>query len=290
MGIDLFTFTAQIINFLILVLLLRHFLYKRVVRAMDQREDKIKFRISEAEEKQEKADQEAESYRRKQEELEENKQDILNQAEEKAGKRRKKLLEKARREVDQAREKWREALSSQKESFISNLREKTGLQINRVVGKVLKDLADEELEDRIAAAFIRRINNLDKNRRKEIQAALKDSSGKITLVSAFGFDSGRRDDLRNAAEELFGGDLEVQFEKDDELICGVELHARDQTVAWSVESYLSELEENISRELKKGLPEKDGRQDDVKSESDDGKDRDGNNKQAASSEKESDEQ
>ncbi len=254
MEIDLFTFIAQILNFLILVLLLRHFLYKRVVRAMDEREEKIKSRLSEAEEKQKIADQEADTYRQKQEELEEEKKDILKETKQKAEDRKKELLEDARREVDESREKWRESLSRQKESFISGLREKTGRQIYRVVGKVLKDLADQELEDRIMAAFIRRIENLDEDRKKELRSSLEDSSGRITVTSAFEIDSGRRDDLRKAAQQLFGKEVKTEFERDDELVCGLELHARDQVIAWSVGSYLSELEERISREMGESLP------------------------------------
>ena len=40
MQIDWFTLLAQIVNFLLLVWLLKHFLYGRVVRAMDEREAK----------------------------------------------------------------------------------------------------------------------------------------------------------------------------------------------------------------------------------------------------------
>ena len=41
MTIDWFTFVAQIINFLILVALLKYFLYGRLVAAMDQRQQDI---------------------------------------------------------------------------------------------------------------------------------------------------------------------------------------------------------------------------------------------------------
>ena len=39
--INWWTLVAQVVNFLVLVLLLRHFLYGRVVRALDQRDQKI---------------------------------------------------------------------------------------------------------------------------------------------------------------------------------------------------------------------------------------------------------
>ena len=49
MQIDYFTIIAQIINFLILVFLLRHFLYRPVITAMDEREQKMVSRLKDAE-------------------------------------------------------------------------------------------------------------------------------------------------------------------------------------------------------------------------------------------------
>jgi F-type H+-transporting ATPase subunit b len=51
MLIDWFTVVAQIINFLILVALLKHFLYGRIIKAMDQREERINSRLEEAKKK-----------------------------------------------------------------------------------------------------------------------------------------------------------------------------------------------------------------------------------------------
>ena len=58
MLIDWFTVLAQIINFLVLVYLLKRFLYGRIIRAMDERERKIALRLEEAQGRKEEAEQE----------------------------------------------------------------------------------------------------------------------------------------------------------------------------------------------------------------------------------------
>lgn len=254
MKIDLFTFIAQIINFLILVILLRQLLYKRIVRAMDQREEKIKARMREAEEKQEKADQEAESFRGKKEKLEKEEQKILNKAEQQADKKKQDLLDKARKEVDENKKKWQESLQRQKESFLTQLKETAGRQIYAAVRKVLNDLADEELEDRIIQYFISRIKKLDKKKKKELQEKLISSSGKVMVISAFEIKKKLRKSLEEAVQELFDKEVPLEFEQESGLIGGVEMHAHDQTIAWSIDSYLSELEERLTQELKENLP------------------------------------
>ncbi|MFW6136509.1 MAG: F0F1 ATP synthase subunit B [Candidatus Aminicenantaceae bacterium] len=254
MGIDLFTFIAQIINFLILVILLRQLLYKRIVKAMDEREKRIQARLEGAEKKQENADQEAESYRRKQEELEQKKQSLITKAEQEADEKKKELLKKARQEVDENQKKWRESLHRQKDTFMAGLRETAGRQIYAAVRKVLSDLADEELEDQIIRFFIQRIENIDKERKKELQSQLKESGGRVVIHSAFGIEKKLRESLKKAVNDLLGQGAELEFKKDSELVCGVELHARDQIIAWSIDSYLSELEERLSRRLEDNLP------------------------------------
>ena len=49
MSIDWFTFAAQIVNFLILVGLLRYFLYGPIVRTMQDRERRVTQKLSDAE-------------------------------------------------------------------------------------------------------------------------------------------------------------------------------------------------------------------------------------------------
>ena len=61
--IDWFTVSAQIINFLILVFLLKRFLYGPVIRAMDKREEAIAGRLKDAGQKQEEAQKEIDRYR-----------------------------------------------------------------------------------------------------------------------------------------------------------------------------------------------------------------------------------
>ncbi|MFP4563574.1 MAG: F0F1 ATP synthase subunit B, partial [Spirochaetia bacterium] len=60
---DLFTFVATIVNFLILVALLRIFLYKRVVKAVEDRRAKIENRWNEAETAREDAERSRQEYR-----------------------------------------------------------------------------------------------------------------------------------------------------------------------------------------------------------------------------------
>jgi F-type H+-transporting ATPase subunit b len=58
MQINWFTVIAQVINFLLLVWLLKRFLYKPILKAIDEREGKIASQIKDAEEKEKTAKKE----------------------------------------------------------------------------------------------------------------------------------------------------------------------------------------------------------------------------------------
>ena len=102
MSIDWFTFFAQIINFLILVVLLRWFLYEPIVHAMQQREERIADQLDRAKQERSEAETLAERYRSDQRKLDE---------------QREKLLKEARKEAQQQREQWnKESRRSQPET------------------------------------------------------------------------------------------------------------------------------------------------------------------------------
>ena len=65
MQIDWLTTGAQIINFLVLLWLLKRFLYQPVIRAMDRREEKIAHRIREAEHREQTATAQAQAFQDK---------------------------------------------------------------------------------------------------------------------------------------------------------------------------------------------------------------------------------
>lgn len=78
--IDWFTVVAQIINFLILVALLKYFLYGRIVAAMTQRQEEISARWEEARQQREAAAKELEAARDRNRQLDQQREALLANA------------------------------------------------------------------------------------------------------------------------------------------------------------------------------------------------------------------
>jgi len=80
MLIDSFTVIAQIINFLILIYLLKRFLFNRIIKIMDDREMQITDQMQDAETAKEEARKELEEQHRIKEELQEKWNEMLAEA------------------------------------------------------------------------------------------------------------------------------------------------------------------------------------------------------------------
>ncbi|MDP2984943.1 MAG: hypothetical protein Q8O92_16615 [Candidatus Latescibacter sp.] len=242
MKLDLFTFIAQIVNFLILIALLRYFLFNRIRKAMDAREKKIAARLEEADTKKQEADREAESFRAREKEFEEKREELLSRASQDAEAERKKLLENARAEAESERRRWVDLLGAQKELFLKELRSLAGEQVYAVARRALKDLANEDLERQMITAFIARIRVAGVPGEKPPETDQK-PIGDMIISSSFEMQPDIRERLTAALREKYGDSLLLRFERSSYLIGGIELKAGGSKISWSLDQYIDSLED-----------------------------------------------
>lgn len=280
MQIDYFTIIAQIINFLILVFLLRHFLYGPVIKSMNQREEKISSRLSEAEKRKEEAEREAESYSKKLQELSEKSRELQAKAESEAQALQSELTEKAREDVEAVKAEWYLDLQHEKASLLADLSRQAGEEAHVVVRRALRDLADEDLESRIIDVFLKRLQNISDLERENIQEFYKTNRQQIVVRSTFEIQEDLRRRIRQAVQgqsvpgqavqdqgvqNQADKDVELQFQLVPDLICGVELSTPDMRIGWSIASYLNALEADLSEAIEQkasqGIAEGDGAED-----------------------------
>ncbi len=249
MLIDWFTVTAQVINFLVLVYLLKRFLYGPIVKAMDEREKKIALRLEEGRRKKNEAEREMERYLKKNLDLDNRREALLSEIKGEVDARRKELINEARNEVEAIRDNWHKAIKREKEAFLQDLRQRAGKETCAVVRLALKDLANVNLEHHIIRVFIERLRNLDEEELSALNESILKSGQRINLRSAFEIP---REMVRQITEALqnHGADpVDLQLEVSSDIICGIELKVHGRKIAWSLEDYLETLEEALAEAL-----------------------------------------
>src|SRR5476651_363481 len=112
MLIDWFTVGAQVLNFLILVWLMRRFLYRPILQAIDAREKRIAAELADADAKRAEAKKDRDEFQHKNEEFDRQRAALLAKATDEAKTERQRLLEEARKAADALSAKRAEALKN----------------------------------------------------------------------------------------------------------------------------------------------------------------------------------
>lgn len=250
MHFDGFTFIIQIINFLVLVALLKHFFYARVIEAMNKREALITARLQESEQARQTARQEAESYQQQRKALAGQREAMLAQTTKEVEAERKTLLAMARAEVDDIRLGWQESVQREKELFFQDLHRRAGHLVCEAARHALRDLANADLEQQTLDVFMERLQNLNGGERQKLAASLEEAEPEVTIRTAFEIASGQRQKLIDTVRDQLGNHLGVHFETAPELGFGLELQTPGRKLAWSLEQYVGSLEEEVAEAIK----------------------------------------
>jgi F-type H+-transporting ATPase subunit b len=251
MHIDWFVLFCQIFNFLLLVYLLKRFLYGRIIKAMDDREAKIAARFADAEDMKVKANEAAELYEKRNQLLNETKDQMLNEATMAADAKRKELMEKVREEVDQVKARWQDMLVREQDAFFSDLRQRAAKQLYATARKALRDLADVDLEERIVDEFIRRIKTLDPEKSVQIRNAIRGEGNNVIIQSAFSISASRQTQIEEVLKKQITNGFTLQYLQQPEIVSGIELRVNGHKIAWSLNEYLETLVENLTETLQK---------------------------------------
>jgi len=243
--IDWFTIVAQIVNFLILVLLLRKFLYRPILNVMREREERIKSQLNEAEELRRYADEQIEIYQEKNDKWKDEHDALLREAKVEIEDNHKHMMKKVREDIEEHKTHWEQAIEREKKEFLDSLRKKINQQTFVTVRRVLNELATVELEAHICEVFLDRIKQMDQKQVEEYRTAIIDTEDPVIVGSAFELSSTIKKELQSTIETQFLKGKPVDFVIDNDLVCGIEMKAGGYKLTWSLSEYLERLEDLI---------------------------------------------
>jgi F-type H+-transporting ATPase subunit b len=250
MLIDWFTVGAQALNFLVLVWLMKRFLYKPILNAIDAREKKVAAELADAAAKKAEAQKDRDEFQHKNEEFDQQRAALLTKATDEANAERQRLLDEARKAADALSAKRQESLRSDAKNLNQAIARRAQDEVFGIARKALTDLATTSLEERLGEVFTRRLRELDGKAKETLGAALKTASGPAVVRSAFDLPAEERAKIQNAINETFSADVHLRFETAPDLVSGIELTANGQKVAWSIGDYLTSLQKGVGELLK----------------------------------------
>lgn len=249
MPIDGFTLGAQVLNFLILVGLLKHFLYKPILAAIDAREARIAAERAAADAIKAKAETALQALQAQTAGLDQDRAALMQKATEEAATEGKRLLVAAQAAADALTAKRAMALLAEAEALDKSLTRRARDEVFAIARQTLQDLADVGLEDRICAAFTHKLATLPASERLALREGFQNATGPIPLRSAFALTEAQLGTLRAALQQSFATEAVLHLETAPDLIGGIELTVGGQKLAWSIADYLTRLRTGVDAVL-----------------------------------------
>ena len=243
MSIDWVTVLAQIANFLLLVWLLKRFLYRPILDGIDAREAEISRRMAAAGEAQKKAEATETVYQKLQKQLLAEQDAVIERALAESENERDALLVDARAKLEQEQKDWHRHLERERTRFISQLQRSGSETLMELTRKALRDLADETLEEAIVRHVAARLQPLAKD------LAHATGNTKEAVVTT-------RDPLPDSAQRKMKSELmsilpdcSLRFATDSAQSPGLVLRVGGAQVAWNVDSYIDEFDARLDEHM-----------------------------------------
>lgn len=250
MQIDLFTFIAQIANFVILILLLYHFLFKKIIRAIDEREETIRNEFTEAEAAKQTAEQDKKDYERQLRNFEEQKEKWQKEAQAEIYQGKKELLEEAKRSIEQRKKDWESKLEREKELFLTTFKEAVAHEVYNTADALVQDLATADVDRMLFTRFLTILRTLPEEQKQEFQSAyVERNKDSFQISSSFPLLDEEKKQLEELLSEILATSPAIVYEEERKDFWGIELKFGSFRFSFSSTHYLEKLEETYKKVL-----------------------------------------
>lgn len=225
MGLDWSTFLLEIVNFLILVWILKRLLYAPVKAAIERRRHRIEAVLAEADARRAEAERLRSEYESRQQGWERERAVARAELDQALNRERERRLAVVDAEITQRREQAEILDRRVREETVRHAEEKAFELAADFSARLLSRVSGQTLEARLVDMFIEDLATLDDERRQALAALTRDSEADATISSAYPLDAARRAAVEQALFQAAGGDLACTFDEDPALIAGLRVDA-----------------------------------------------------------------
>jgi F-type H+-transporting ATPase subunit b len=250
MSIDWITVAAQIAIFLVLVWLLKRFLYRPILDGIDAREAEIATRMHSAVAAKALATAAEAAFAEKTRALNTAQSEMEETVRKAAEAQRDSLLADAQLRMAQEHTNWQTHQAAEARNYTASLHRAGASAVLKMPRKALTDLADETLEARMAQHLM-----------QQIQPMIADLERAVGQAKTAVFTS--RDPMLPAAQSAVTAalqaqfpDIQLRFETDAAQAPGLMLRMGGAQVAWTVDSYIDGLDALMADQLANGMDQR----------------------------------
>lgn len=245
------TILLQILNFVIMAFILWRFLFKPVVRILDERSARVTGALTEAEQKRQAADEMREEYETKLAQAEDRVIAMQQQGEEELARARREVLDETRHELVAMRESVEREIREVRQQEIAQHRKALGDLVTRLSARLISESTDRAFQRATIEQFIERLGSLEDDRYHQ-DTVEEEEAVLAQVVSAQELPTEPRAQIEREVLRLAGQPAEIVYRVDPSLIAGATLRFGDVLIDGSVAGQLEQLRERYVSELGQG--------------------------------------
>jgi len=217
------TFLLEIINFLVLVWILKHFLYQPVLDVIARRHKLIESQLTEAHQVQDEAESLKTQYEGRLADWEQERRQARDTLKQELDKERARQLSVLQATLEQEREKARVAQERQHAEQQRAI-EHHALQQGAVFSsRLLEQASGPELEARLLTLLLAGLSGLSEEQTSKLRQQWGEPPDSIEVSSAFTMSAEQRQQIETALHRVSGLAIPVSFTQDAELLAGLRI-------------------------------------------------------------------
>ncbi len=212
------TFILEIVNFLVLVWILKRFLYRPVTAALSRRRERIEQQLDEAARLKAEASEMQDRYEGRLASWEREKQEARDRLQQEMHRERQQRFERLEAELAGEREKAAVVDRRRLEDQRGRLQREAHARGARFAASLLRGVAGRDLEARLCELFIEALENIDQARGENLRRSAGEA---IVVTSAFALSGNRRQDLEQVLCRILERDVAPAYREDASLLAGL---------------------------------------------------------------------
>lgn len=224
MDLDWTTFVLEIINFLVLVWILQHFLYRPVMNVVAQRRAAIAHSLQEAQAAQEQAAALKAQYENRLADWQQEREAARQQLRDEIEAERQKLTAQLQTELAEQGRKEQALAARRNETLLREARHQARLLSEQFAAKLLTRLAGPAVEGQLLEMLLEDLAALPEAQRKNLAAAQRDAQAPLPVISAFALNDAQRQRLVAALQKTLAAPVACEFRADPAVLAGVSVH------------------------------------------------------------------
>jgi F-type H+-transporting ATPase subunit b len=215
------TFILEIVNFLVLVWLLKHFFYQPVQAMVARRQQGITSQLKEADERHQQADELRQQYEHRLADWEDEREAARQSLRHELEAERSRLLQELQQSLEAEREKSTVLGARQLDERVREAEVQALAQGARFVARLLERVASPEVEARLLELLLAELRELPPSELEALQTLQEGKPVAVVVSSVYPLAEGQRQLLQQQLQALVSASLHFSYQQNPALVAGL---------------------------------------------------------------------